>query len=240
MPARARRRPTFVLIHSPLVGPLSWESVAAELRRREVAAVVPSLLPALAGDPPYAPRFAATVSDAVAGAALDAGLILAGHSAAGQYLPAVRAALPRDAAACLYVDSARPARDRTLLENAPPEFAALVRELSDGASLPPWSEWFGPDAMRVVLPDATVRARFVAELPRVPLALFEERLAWPAGLPVVPSGYLQLSAGYGADAEQARARGWPLRALDGSHLQMLVDPGAVADALLRVADDVLP
>ncbi len=45
--------PLFVLVHSPLVGPLTWGPVAAELRGRGYAAVVPALRAGETADPPY-------------------------------------------------------------------------------------------------------------------------------------------------------------------------------------------
>jgi hypothetical protein len=42
--APEERDPTFVLIHSPLVGPATWSPAAHELERRGREALVPSLL----------------------------------------------------------------------------------------------------------------------------------------------------------------------------------------------------
>lgn len=38
-------RPTVVLVHTPLVGPFSWSTVAAALRRRGYDVLVPDLRP---------------------------------------------------------------------------------------------------------------------------------------------------------------------------------------------------
>ncbi len=44
VPAPLPGRPAvFVLLHSPLVGPLTWGPVADELRRRGIEAIVPAL-----------------------------------------------------------------------------------------------------------------------------------------------------------------------------------------------------
>ena len=46
----------FVLVHSPLVGPATWEPVARELAARGHCALVPSLLHVSDGEPPVWPR----------------------------------------------------------------------------------------------------------------------------------------------------------------------------------------
>ncbi|HEY1179013.1 MAG TPA: alpha/beta hydrolase, partial [Phytomonospora sp.] len=66
----------FVLVHSPLVGPLSWVPVAEILG---AGTVVPLL--AGAGGPPYYPAFARAIADAAPD-----GAILVAHSGAGALL----------------------------------------------------------------------------------------------------------------------------------------------------------
>jgi hypothetical protein len=53
----------------------------------------------------------------------------------------------------------------------------------------------------------------------------------------VPCVYLQLSPFYNRPAAEARRRGWVSEALEGNHFQMLVDPFAVTEALLRLTKD---
>ena len=60
-------------------------------------------------------------------------------------------------------------------------------------------------------------------------------------MPVVPGwtrhpcGYLLFGPPYDAAAEEARGRGWPVIELPGQHLHIVVDPAAVARALLEMA-----
>lgn len=49
----AARDPIIVLVHSPLVGPLSWTPLEAELQRRGVEAIVPVLADDEAAGMPY-------------------------------------------------------------------------------------------------------------------------------------------------------------------------------------------
>ena len=43
----------YVLIHSPLVGPLTWKLVAEEMRRRDIEVIVPTLVDAPDSEEPY-------------------------------------------------------------------------------------------------------------------------------------------------------------------------------------------
>src|SRR5881628_3773919 len=78
-----------VLIHSPLVGPLTWQAVADELRDRGHGVVVPSLLGVFDASPPYYPRLAAEVADAIREVWTDGPVTLVAHSGAGALMPAV-------------------------------------------------------------------------------------------------------------------------------------------------------
>src|SRR5436309_1380906 len=99
--------PLFVLVHSPLVGPGTWAPVARELAGAGCAVTVPSLLRVAEGGPPYWPRVAAAVADAVAGGPAGTGqqLVLAVHSNAGVFLPVIRQALAARPSCSLFVDA---------------------------------------------------------------------------------------------------------------------------------------
>jgi hypothetical protein len=55
----------FVLIHSPLVGPMTWLQVAAALQRDGRHAIAPSLAGQLDEGPPYYQSLAASVASAI-------------------------------------------------------------------------------------------------------------------------------------------------------------------------------
>ena len=80
-------QPSLVLVHSPLVGPLTWEPVAERLRRAGRVVIVPSLAGVTNDGPPYYRRLAGRVADEVARAGADGRVTLAGHSGAGALLP---------------------------------------------------------------------------------------------------------------------------------------------------------
>ena len=56
---------TLVFIHSPLLGPMTWQLVAEILQSRGFRTVVPSLRGGLETGPPYYEKLAATVARAL-------------------------------------------------------------------------------------------------------------------------------------------------------------------------------
>ncbi len=77
----------------------------------------------------------------------------------------------------------------------------------------------------------------MAELQPLPLAVYEEPIPVPATWPDAPCGYVQFSPAYAGAAARARALGWPVVDLPGSHFRLLTDPVAVADALLGLRQE---
>lgn len=241
-----------VLIHSPLVGPLTWVPVAEELRRRGCSVVVPTLhcppRTAAPGEPaadaaePYWAQHAAAVAAAVRSWGVGAPLVFVGHSGAGPLLPAIRAAVPNLAAAYLFVDAGLPVAGASRLSQFPPQAAEEFRRAAAerGGVLHLWTE----DELREAIPDDEVRRAFVAELHArgpLPLAVYEEPLPVFGGWPDAGCGYLRFGANpaYDAPAAEAQQRGWPVRFIEGDHFHMLVDPPGVATGLLELAQTLL-
>lgn len=224
----------FVLVHSPIVGPASWRPVAGVLRGGGQRAVVPSLLPALQRSSGFAAAIAEEVREAVEASSVKGPLVLAGHSAAGAYLPVIGSRLGGRVGAYLFVDARLPRRDASLDDEDGPAAVADRREMAEEGWLPPWSQWFPAGVLRAVLPDDDRRERFLAELPPIPLALFGETITFPAEWPDAPCGYLRLSEFYKPLAREAANKGWPVAEIDAQHLHLLVDPEAVADLLLEL------
>jgi len=196
---------TFVLIHSPLVGPFTWALTADELRRKGVEAVVPTLTGAEASGPPYWRGHAEAVARALEPVAPERPLILVGHSGAGPLLPATRQIIQRRVAAYIFVDAFIPrdgASRRDLFESH--EGVAQFRQAAADGLLPTWSE----EDLRDVIPDPERRRRFAAELRPLPLAVYEEPLPVFAGWPDAPCGYLQFSPIYDTPARHAQDEGW--------------------------------
>jgi hypothetical protein len=245
--------PHFVLIHAPLVGPLTWALAAAVLRQKGFAVTVPRLparnlparnlparnLPAryLPGKP-YWQQHAEAVTDALvapnAGADTAAPVFLIAHSGAGPLLPIVRQRLGRPAGADFFVDALLPEDGKSYLDQFGDAAAvAAFRQSARDGLLPVWTE----DDLREVIPDDAVRHAFAAELRPLPLAVYEEPIPAYAGWPDAPSAYLRFGANPAYDRAYQRAQeaGFALETIEGKHFHMLTQPEQVAQALVDLA-----
>jgi pimeloyl-ACP methyl ester carboxylesterase len=226
-------RMVFVLVHSPLVGPSTWAPVARELGRRGWQAVVPSLLKPTGAPSRDWRHYVEAARDAVQ--TLSDSIVLVGHSGGGLLLPVVADAVALPVSGLIFVDSGLPASvGETPL--VPPALLEDLRTLAVEGMLPPWSSWFGDEAMRDLVPDEALRTALGREMPSVPLAYFEQRIPSPAGWDRIPCAYLLLSDAYREAAAEADERGWRVEEIAGAqHLHIAVAPKAVTDVLIRLA-----
>jgi Alpha/beta hydrolase family len=227
---------TFILIHSPLVGPMTWSRAAESLQHAGHQTLVPTLSNTLT-TAPYWQQHAQSVAQAIASGQVDGNPVLVGHSGAGPLLPAIRAALNVTVAAYLFVDAGLPQNNKSRLEMFDsPEEVARFRAAAVNGLVPPWTA----NDLREVIPDDDLRQRFAAELELrpMPLAVYEERLPVFTGWPDAPCGCLQFSPAYDSAAHEAQARGWPYRKLASGHFHMLVAPEAVTAALLDLTHEM--
>jgi pimeloyl-ACP methyl ester carboxylesterase len=222
---------TFVLVHSPSVGPSTWVPVAESLERRGHAAVVPDLTGVATGGAPYWPRVVETVRDA----APDTRLVLVVHSNAGYFLPLIKEGLGERVEACVFADAHIPPRDG-LIKIANEGFLPFLRDLAgpDGV-LPRWTDWWDEEDVVAMLPDPAVRVRVAAEQPRLPLDYYTQTLPVPAGWDDLRCACLWFGPPYDEVAAEAARRGWPVTRLPGLHLHQVIDPEAVAEALLKLS-----
>jgi surfactin synthase thioesterase subunit len=224
----------WLLIHSPLVGPLSWSLVADALKSRGRRVATPTLRDADSVAEPYWRQHAAAVARELAAAPPEQPLVLAGHSGAGPLLPAIRAALPNPIAAYLFVDAGLPRDQASRIDLLAHESPAIARELGQllaaGERFPNWSD----QQLRSLLPDPELRRRLLAEVQPRALPFFSEPLPVFAGWPDAPCAYLQLSAVYQVHAQTAQRLGWPVRDLEAGHFHLLVAPEAVAQAMTEL------
>ncbi|MSP21846.1 MAG: alpha/beta hydrolase [Dehalococcoidia bacterium] len=211
--------------------------MASALAARGVQVKLPSLLGVQSAPPPYWPAVVATVVDALS--APDDPAVVIAHSGAGPLVSAISGGVPRRAAAYIFVDAAIPP-----LPGAPFQdesaFRVQLAQLAREGVLPPWSRWFGDGVMERLVPNAALRLDVERELPSLPLSYFDERPPVPHGWPDAPCWYLQFSGAYAPQAAEAGHRGWPVRHLTGGHLHMLVQPAAVAECLIEMADELVP
>ncbi|WP_432994053.1 alpha/beta fold hydrolase [Dactylosporangium sp. CA-233914] len=226
----------YLLVHSPLLGPRSWTPVAQRLRAAGAAVVVPSLVGIGAGGPPFGPP----VGEAVGAAAreLPAGqpVAVVAHSSAGLFVPVVVEALAGTVAANVFVEAALPARSGPT-RPATDERLAVLRGMAEDGILPQWTEWWDPAGLPALFPDPETWRAVSAEQPRLPLSYYEQPVPNPPGWERLPCGYIRFSPAYEKVAAEARDRGWPVIHIPGAHLHQLVDPDAVAGAIVSLTEE---
>jgi hypothetical protein len=227
----------FVLVHSPSVGPSTWEQVADELREAGHDVVVPSLLRVGENGPPYWCRVAPAVRDGLSGRhEADEPVILVAHSNAGLFVPLIAKELGRPVACSIFADASIPpsAGSAPIAEEA---FLPFLRDLADAdGRLPQWTSWWSDEDVTPMLPDPLTRQVITAEQPRLPLEYYLEEIPVPDDWDREPCAYLLFSEAYEGQAAEAVRRGWPVRTTRGEHLHQVVDPAAVTRSLLELAD----
>jgi pimeloyl-ACP methyl ester carboxylesterase len=162
-------------------------------------------------------------------------IILVGHSGGGMLLPVIADAVAAPVSGLIFVDSGVPAMTGdTALVPAP--FLDHLRTLAVDGMLPPWSAWWGEDAMRELVPDDALRTSLTREMPSLPLSYFEQSIPSPSGWDRTPSAHLLLSDAYKGATTEARERGWRVEEIIGAqHLHAVVAPEVVSAALIRLA-----
>lgn len=229
--------PRLVLVHSPLTGPSFWSGVRDGLWARGRRAYLARLPAPEHVHPPYWLTHAAGVA---AGLPDEGQVVLVGHSGAGPLLPAIgRLARNRGCSATItgyvLVDCDLPRDGYSRLDLFDDDAAAAaLRGRCTGGWMPQWSS----SQLQDLLPDPEQRHCFLAELPRVPLALYQEPITVPHDWPEAPCAYLQLSEHYQSSVRQAERLRWPMRRLPGHHFLPVSDPETVAEALVELVDEI--
>eukprot|EP00439_Symbiodinium_sp_Y106_P088689 s1_g1225.t1 len=119
-----------------------------------------------------------------------------------------------------------------------PEFLAFVQSLpiQDGL-LPVWTDWWEGDVLGAVPISLEVKQRFQAEQPRLSPDWFADSFDMP-DWSASPRGYLQTSPVFADEARRAKALGWPVVSLTGTHLHPMLAPGETATALIDICRDL--
>lgn len=163
----------------------------------------------------------------------DTELILVPHSNAGLYVPAITER--RKVSAVVFVDAGVPPPDGGDIPTLPAEFfETIAAKADDRRVLPVWSEWWDERDIVSLFPNPATRADIERQQRKLPLSYFEDAVRVPAGWADRPCAYLAFGETYQTEVETARRLGWPVQVLDGEHLEMVVHPPGVADALLAL------
>ena len=214
------------------MGPYTWALVADALRARDRPANVPAVRSREHQGPPYWERHVQAITGGVD--QHDAHeIILVAHSGAGRLLPIIGERLQARVAMYVFVDSDIPTKTESRLDAMPNEVAQQFRDAATEGLLPPWPE----EVFKHEIHDETMRGRLVAELAPLPLAVYEEPIPLSDSWPDAPCGYVRLSDKYSAAEARAEAEGWPIHRFGGDHFFILVEPEAVASALLDITSD---
>jgi len=229
----------YLLVHSPLVGPLTWKLVAQQMQQRDLHVVVPTLVDHPPSKEPYWKQHAESVQQAFAQISESQPVILVGHSGAGPLLPAIRQVLPNPIDAFVFVDASVPrdgASRLDLMMDEDLEWAKQFQgELERGERYPTWSF----EDLKDLIPDEELRKQMVAEISPRGLAFFTEPIPVFRTWPDAPSVYIRFSEPYRKAAAQAREGGWPTYELRAGHFHMLVDAIAVTDIIVEAVVKVV-
>lgn len=230
----------YVLVHSPLVGRLTWAVVAEEMHQRGLQVILPALADTPDSKDPFWKQHAESVSRALVETPKDSLVTLVAHSGAGPLLPVIRQAIPNPVHAYVFVDAGIPHDGATRLDLMKLEAADWAKEfqsyLEEGGRFPNWSN----DDLREIVPDKNMRDQLVAELRPRGLEFFTEPIPVFEGWPDAPCAYIQFSAAYDKPAQQAREAEWATYALEGGHFHMLVNASAVTELLLNAINKSIP
>ena len=222
-----------MLIHSPLVGGLTWTLVAEQMRQRGYSVIVPILSDLEISKDPYWKQHADSVAQALIDIPPGTNVILVAHSGAGPLLPIIRQNIPNRIRAYVFVDAGIPRDGATrldLMKSEDPGWAKGFEEsLQSGEQFPKWSS----DDLREIVPDENLRKRLVAEIHPRGLDFFTEPIPVFHGWPDAPCVYIQFSAPYERPAAQGRQAGWQIYKLSVGHFHMLVDASAVTDIIFE-------
>ena len=227
----------FVLVHAPLVGSSTWRWVADALPDRV-------RIPQLHRDEGEV-TFQSCIERVAEAIPDDSNVVLVGHSGGGIVLPFAAAHAAPAQVTYVFVDAGLPPTAGSTLDEHPvmidagiewtgrPSFADRVEP--DG-HLPPWHTWWGEEGMEWLVPNRDRRSIVASDVPRLPLAFFDQGGDVPSGWTDSAVGYVLLSDTYRIWADAARSYGWPVAEVPGTHLEIVNRPDEVAASIVQVAD----
>jgi len=235
---KMHENPVYVLIHSPLVGEVTWTLVADQLRQLDQNVIVPILSDSSAAREPFWKQHAESVAQALTHIPQNEKLVLVAHSGAGPLLPAIRQNIANPIHAYVFVDAGIPRDGATRLDLMKSEDLEWARQFEEslqrGERFPNWSS----DDLREIVPDETLRKQLVAEIHPRGLDFFTEPIPVFDGWPDAPCVYIQFSPPYERPAAQARQSGWATYGLSAGHFHMLVDAKTVTELIVHAMHSV--
>lgn len=224
----------FVLVHSPILGPVSWSLVAKKLSVRGFVSVTPDLDGSEADPTPLWQQHAASIGRAIRDLPTEDRPVLVAHSGAGALLPPAREGAGRTVGGYVFVDAGLPTANEPRKGSG--EFARDLAKLhAQGRRFPDWTEADLHD-----ITDPGRRGELLAELRPQPPRFWDESIPVFDGWPDAPCGYLRFAPNpaYDSAASEAIKRRWAYREVQAGHFFMLENPVVVADALLSLSREM--
>src|SRR5687768_14572125 len=133
----------YVLIHSPLVGPLTWSLVADQMKQKGLKIVVPNLVDSPGSNEPFWKQHAKSFAQTLNQLPKSTVVTPVAHSGAGPILPAIRQLIPNPVNAYVFVDAGIPrdgASHLDLIRSEDADWAKQFQEyLESGGCFPNWS-----------------------------------------------------------------------------------------------------
>jgi hypothetical protein len=230
---------TYALVHSPLVGPFTWQLVCEALIGQGFKAIIPALLEAPNSTLPYWQQHADSVANDLSLISNNETIVLVAHSGAGPLLPAIRQRLTHSICAYVFVDAGIPRDKLSRIDLMKLEDSSWAEQfhksLLNGDQFPTWTV----NDLKEIIPDGDTRRKLVAEIHPRSLSFFTEPIPVYVGWPDAPCVYIQFSDSYNWDALQAKKSGWPVYEMYAAHFHMLVEPSAVADLIMKSVQNFL-
>lgn len=215
---------SFLLIHSPLLGPSSFARLGQVMRNGGWTAVIPDLR---AGFQDRVVALRETVGAATA--PIDGSLFLVGHSGAGVFLPTLAESLLHRLVGLVFVDAGVPPEAGAF--RVSPSMENLLDANTEHGVLRRWIDWWPAEVVDEILPDQSDRDELTSDMPTVPRAFYGIPIPVPDGWSSWPSVYLQTGSAYADEIAEASRRGWPSRSIPGTHLSLFTDPVTVLAAI---------
>jgi hypothetical protein len=229
---------TYVLIHSPLVGPLTWQLIHEEMEKRSVESIVPTLSDFPISTRPYWQQHAESLAKSLSLTPQNRRIILVAHSGAGPLLPIMRQSIVHSIEAYVFVDAGIPRNAASridLMRLEDPEWADQFHQsLLLGERFPNWND----DDLKEVIPNAALRRKMIAEINPRSLAFFTEPIPVFANWPDAPCAYIKFSTSYDWDFRQAKQARWLVREVNAGHFHMLVDPSGVTNLIVDTVQEL--
>jgi hypothetical protein len=227
---------SYVLLHSPLTGPVAWGRLPTLLRERGYDVIVINVQED--DEAPFAERYVTLAAAQISVAESAPPMLLVAHSGAGPLLPPITSTLPgasRPPGGYLFLDAGIPRKGQPsrldLLREEDGNLAAELRDsLNAGACFPMWTA----DELANVVPNHDDRIDLVRSLRPRGRDFFTEPLPAFDVWPDAPCGFLRMSAAYDYWTRIAEQRGWPVVHRDLGHFPALANPEATLDALLEL------